>query len=91
MSAITVLADTEIRNFKLPLPTPTRSIHPSTPILDFTHILNVSHHDPELWIRTQLQGTFQKWTARISWPGSVRLEYNSSSRLLLIGIDTYKV
>jgi len=77
MSAITVLADTEIRNFEVPLPTPIRSIHPSTPILDLSysaspHILNVSHQNPEVWIRTSIEGSYKKWTARVSWPGSVR-------------------
>ena len=95
MSAITVLADTEIRNFEVPLPTPIRSIHPSTPVLDLPyttspHILNLSLQNTEVWIRATIQGIYKKWTARVSWPGSV-----SQSHLLdltrLIEIDTYEI
>lgn len=76
LSASSILADTEIRNFHLPLPPSTRSIHPSTQILDIPlptspQVLNVSNSSPELWIRTPLEG-YASWTARISWPASVR-------------------
>jgi hypothetical protein len=75
-SATSILADTEIRNFHLPLPPSTRSIHPSTEILDIPlplspQILNISDASPEIWIRTPLGG-YTSWTARVSWPASVR-------------------
>jgi hypothetical protein len=75
ISVLSVLADTEIRNFHLPLPPSTRSIHPSTQILDIPFpttplVLNISSNEPELWIRTPLQG-HTSWTARVSWPASV--------------------
>lgn len=76
LSATSVIADTEIRNFHLPLPPSTRSIHPSTQILDIPlptspQVLNISTESPELWIRTPLEGN-TSWTARVSWPASVR-------------------
>ena len=76
ISATSILADTEIRNFHLPLPPSTRSIHPTTQILDIPlptspKVLNISTESPELWIRTPLEG-YTSWTARVSWPASVR-------------------
>lgn len=75
VSAISVMADTEIRNFHLPLPPSTWSIHQTTQILDIPlltspHVLNITHTSPEIWIRTPLVG-YKSWTARVSWPASV--------------------
>jgi hypothetical protein len=78
-----VLADTEIRNFRLPLPPSTRSIQ-STRISDIssrdglTTTFNVSSEDPERWLHFDLDQKFTSWTVRLSWPGSVS---SSSSTL----------
>jgi len=79
ISATSIVADTEIRNFHLPLPPSSRSIHPSTQILDIPlptspQVLNISTEIPELWIRTPL-GEYTSWTARVSWPASVRYNH----------------
>lgn len=73
-----VRADTEIRNFNLPLPThPPYTLPTST---NFQHVrtgiqtLNVSSYAPEGWL-VWTPGPDEKWTswtARISWAGSVR-------------------
>lgn len=80
ISVTSVLADTEIRNFHLPLPPLARSIHPTTQILDIPlstspQVLNISNIFPEIWIRTSLE-QYKSWTARISWPASVCFECN---------------
>ena len=76
ISAFSVIADTEIRNFHLPLPPSSRSIRQTAQILDIPlptspQVLNITHTSPEIWIRTPLVG-YKSWTARISWPASVR-------------------
>ena len=72
-------ADTEIRNFKLPLSTIPSSLVPENTNLERVttgvQTLKVSSETPELWL-SWASGPKDKgtsWTARISWAGSVCL------------------
>lgn len=69
-----VLADTEIRNIHFPLST-SSIVQPSGPVLDFTsgtRDFNVSSAAPELWLGWYPEKPYTSWTARVSWPASVR-------------------
>lgn len=83
LSAVTVMADTEIVNFKLPLTT--TSLAPGCVDtwnatssachrlgLDIPSlILNMSSSENEQYILLADLQQYSAWTARLSWPGSV--------------------
>lgn len=77
--ASNVRADTEIRNFRLPLPHSDVNA-PSSPT-DIRSVKagnsnhNVSNTDPELWLGWMPDDAHKSWTARISWPASVGSSY----------------
>ncbi|ORY34624.1 hypothetical protein BCR39DRAFT_585592 [Naematelia encephala] len=73
-----VSADTEIRNFRLPLPDPPLAQTESVPtqvetILSSSQrqiVLNVSTYDSGRWINLILDEDYRAWTIRMSWPAS---------------------
>lgn len=95
LAICTVRADTEIRNFKLPLsPSSIQRTPPST--TDFEVVksgiqtFNVSDTSPELWLlwTPGSDEEWKSWIARISWPGSVCLlaytDHNGNGEKLIV-------
>lgn len=87
-----VMADTEIRNFQLPLApsSPTEAPSLSTRLTEVSTgstSFNVTDQEPELWLlwHAEADQTNTRWTVRLSWPGSVRL----SSPFLALGISLH--
>jgi hypothetical protein len=83
LSAVTVMADTEIVNFRLPLTTASlapRCVDCWNATSSFRHrlgldipslMLNMSSNDDEKHILLGDLQQYSAWTARLSWPGSV--------------------
>ncbi|OXM79930.1 hypothetical protein C364_02229 [Cryptococcus neoformans Bt63] len=76
--ALCVRADTEIINFRLPLP-PHTTTYPTPDSLVYTIspyealTLNLTDSSPERWFALDMgnmKGSYKSWTLRASWPGS---------------------
>ncbi|KIR76062.1 hypothetical protein I310_00769 [Cryptococcus deuterogattii CA1014] len=79
-NTLCVRADTEIINFRLPLP-PHTTTYPIPDSLIYTIspyetlTLNLTDSSPERWFALDMgnmKGSYKSWTLRASWPGSVR-------------------
>jgi hypothetical protein len=94
ISTVSVLADTDVMPFKLPLAPSTINI-PQSEIFTlspntYPQLLNVSNESPELWLSAPLEGDYKRWIARIHWPGSVSLYHPPLSSSVLKS-DSYQI